>query len=66
MNRLMCEDENRAKLNRERVARGETNRFYNEQAHAIAQWGWGEDKPESVVVGELPYVGVNQIRLDRG
>ncbi len=46
-----------ARLNRERVKQGIGNQFYQEQANAVAQWGFGEPKPESVIVGELPYVG---------
>lgn len=55
---IMCDDLDAAKRNRERIANGETNRFYNEQAHAIAQWSLDEViPPESVILGELPYVG---------
>ena len=36
MNSLMCEDLEAAKLNRERIEREETNRFYDMQSHAVA------------------------------
>ena len=53
----MCEDTNNAKLNRERIKQGATNQYYDEQAHAVAQWRPGELKPESVILGSLPYAG---------
>lgn len=53
----------KAKCNRERVKQGYGNQFYAQQAAAIAQWQFGEPKPESVILGELPIIG--QIRLDR-
>ena len=63
MNRVMCDDLENARLNRERIARGETNPYYAQQAHAVAQWQLSETPSESVVLGELPYVG--RIRRDR-
>jgi len=57
MNRAMCDDLENARLNRERIARGETNQFYDQQSHAIAQWQPGTPVPDSVVLGELPYAG---------
>ena len=60
----MCEDLERAKLNRERVKQGYGNVFYAQQARAIAQWQWGETPPDSIIFGELPFVG-GDIRLDR-
>ena len=53
----MCDDLDAARRNRERVEQGYGNAFYHEQAHAVAQWTPGEAKPESVILGELPYVG---------
>ena len=54
---LMCPDTKAAKLNRERVESDFGGAFYAQQAHAVAQWEPGEEKPSSVIVGELPYVG---------
>ena len=53
---LMCDDLEQARLNRERD-NTQTNEFYAQQARAVAQWTMGEPKPESVILGELPYVG---------
>ena len=53
----MCEDLDLARRNRERIESNGTNHYYEEQAHALAQWEWGEPPPESLVIGELPYVG---------
>lgn len=50
-----------AKRSRERV---KDNRFYDEQAHILAQWQWNEPPPKDLILGELPYVGLNRIRLD--
>ena len=65
MSNLMCDDLELARLNRERVAKGYCNHFYDEQAKALAQWEWGGKPPVGLILGELPYVGINQIRLDR-
>lgn len=62
MPNAMCDDLDAAQRNRERVKQGYGNRFYNEQAHAVAQWALGDKKPESVILGELPYIG----RVGRG
>jgi len=53
----MCDDLDAARRNRERVSQGYGNAFYYEQAHAVAQWSLEGEKPESVILGELPYVG---------
>lgn len=53
----MCDNLELAKRNRERVKSDYGGRFYAQQEHAVAQWGLGDKKPESVVLGELPYVG---------
>lgn len=55
----MCIDLDQAKLNRKHVEEDIGGAFYLQQARAIAQWGFNEPKPESVVVGELPFVGKN-------
>lgn len=61
---LMCDDQDKARLNRERVKQGVGNDYYDQQARCLAQWT--EDKPpENLVLGELPVVGLKQIRLDR-
>ena len=57
MHNLMCEDPELAQLNRDRIKQGETNQYYNQQAHAVAQWQLGEPAPGGVVLGELPYTG---------
>ena len=57
MNDLMCDDLNNARLNRERIQRGDSNQYYLEQAHAVAQWHLGEPAPQGVVLGSLPFVG---------
>ena len=51
---LMCENPEAAQKNRERVKTGYGNRYYEQQAHAVAQWGLEQSKPESVMLGELP------------
>lgn len=56
-----------ARRSRERD-KSESNIFYAQQAHAVAQWTWGELPPESVILGGLPYcgkVGRGQARFDR-
>lgn len=52
----MCDDLDKAKRNRERDS-AQTNEFYDSQARAVAQWELGKLKPDSVIVGELTYVG---------
>ncbi len=64
MHNLMCDNLDHARLNRKRIKQGETNQFYTEQAHAVAQWQLGETAPESVILGELPYVGKNKQRRE--
>lgn len=56
-NLAMCEDTTRAKANRQRVAEGQGNTFYAQQAHSCAQWQRGEPAPIGLVLGELPFVG---------
>ena len=51
------DEREQAKLNRARIKEGYGNEFYDQQAHAVAQWGLGETKPREVIIGELPYVG---------
>lgn len=55
-NPLMCENLKLAKKNRERVRNDYCGEFYAQQTRAVAQWGLGEKKPDSVILGELPYV----------
>ena len=62
---LMCDDLECARLNRERIKAGVTNRYYDEQAHILAQWQWCEPPPADLVLGELPIVDLKQIQLDR-
>mgnify|MGYP001563704932 CR=1 FL=1 len=52
---------------RSRARQGEhsTDAYYSEQEHILAQWHWGKPPPEQLVLGELPYVGLKGIRLDR-
>jgi len=63
-NQAMCEDTQAAKANRKRVEADYGREFYVRQAHAVAQWQFGERPPASVILGELPCVG-KYIRLDR-
>jgi len=58
-------DLDNARHHRERD-KTETNQFYDAQARAVAQWHLGEPKPESVIVGELPYMGQVDIIKNRG
>lgn len=62
---LMCDDLAQAKHNRERVAQGCCNQFYAEQAHILAQWQPDDLPPEDLILGELPYINLKQIRPDR-
>lgn len=67
MNKAMCENEELACLNRERVKEGYGNQFYAQQANAVAQWQPGEKAPDSIVLGKLPYIGkIGRPRLDEG
>ncbi len=52
-----------AKRHRERDL-AETDRFYDQQARAVAQWQWGEPKPVEVILGDLPIVCPKRIRID--
>lgn len=61
----MCDDLDSAKLNRERIKRGETNLFYEGQAHILAQWHDGDEPPCSLIFGTLPEVNRKTLRLDR-
>jgi len=66
-NKTMCQDQDLARLNRERVKTNNDLAYWESQARAVAQWAWGEPKPESVVLGDLPYVGryKSDTELDR-
>ena len=65
MNNPMCNDLDNARLNRERIKRGVTNQYYDEQANILAQWLWCEPPPADLVIGELPVIDLKQIQLDR-
>ena len=56
-NNTMCQDQDLAKLNRERVKTNDDLAYWESQARAVAQWKLGEPKPESIVLGDLPSVG---------
>ena len=56
-NQTMCQDQDLARLNRERVNQDIGGGWWESQARATAQWKLDEPKPESVVLGDLPYVG---------
>jgi len=56
-NLTMCDDLTQARLNRERVKTKDDMAYYSAQAHAVAQWQWGEPCPPSIACGDLPYVG---------
>ena len=62
---FLCEDYAQAKRSRDKVKSKDDMQFYLAQANAVAQWQLGEPKPESVILGELPYVGTNHEQLDR-
>jgi len=64
MNNLMCDNLDNARLNRERIQRGDTDQYYTEQAHAVAQWSLGEIAPKGVVLGSLPFVGKIRPRME--
>ena len=64
MNNPMCADLEQARLNRERVKEGYCNAFYDKQANILAQWSFGSKPPSSLILGGLPQVNPNQIRLD--
>jgi len=61
--KFMCPNMEEAKRNRERVAEFLNQDYYAQQAHAIAQWEWGQPAPKDLVLGELPFI--NRPRLDR-
>ena len=61
--KFMCPNMEEAKRNRERVAEFLNQDYYAQQAHAIAQWEWGQPAPKDLVLGELPFI--NRPRPDR-
>lgn len=61
MQNLMCDDIEQARLNRERVARGDTNEFYNEQHQIIAHIPLFVPLPKKVITGKLPQVVLHHI-----
>ena len=50
-----------AKSNRERVASGESDPYFLEQAHKIAQWVLGEIVPHDVAYNECPHGSIKYI-----
>lgn len=64
---MQIDDLANARRCREQARRdkAQTDRYYAEQAHILAQWEWGKRPPAGLVLGELPYVSPKQIRLDR-
>ena len=52
------------KRSRDQAKLYNTDRFYDEQANALAQWEWGEKPPEGLVLGSLPYVNLRAIRRE--
>ena len=63
--KFMCPNMEEAKHNRERVAEFLNQDYYAQQAHAEAQWEWGQLAPKGLALGELPFIGTSRLRLDR-
>ena len=57
---IICDDLARAKANRERISQGIGNDFYDSQDKATDQWILGGQKPNSVILGDLPILGSEQ------
>ena len=62
---LMCIDLDSARRSREKIKERVGDRFWNEQTRIAAQWELSGKKPKGLIMRELPYVGISQIRLDR-
>lgn len=71
INPLMCDNLEKARQNRERVASGQGNPYYDWQDQALRQIPFGQSLPDWVPTGELPTIyhsigcGVGYIFSDR-
>lgn len=62
MNPLLCDSPERARENRERIAQGYCNEYYDYQNHAARHWNWGTKQPKGLRVQDEFY----SIRLHLG
>ena len=53
-----------ARRNRERVARHETDGYYDQQANSVRQWEFGKPPPPNVRLEELPKLA-DSVKLRR-
>jgi len=55
---LLCDDLERARANRERVAQGHGNKFYDNQKGIIEGWEHGRIPPKGLIVDNVSYAPI--------